>query len=327
MEPTLDEALLTAYLDGELTPQDRQRLEQRLTEEPELRQRLTLLEETWHYLDLLEQESADAEKIETTMRIAAVSVLGTPLMPPNVSRFVKWGFVLLAGIALFIVSFQVGKQSPLDDPSFCRMVERLDMYRAIVDDDGLELLQQLAVKRVFLPPLSDDVSQIDMNEYKPSFRVGILNFFAPSTIGDGSSAKLHPLFYRNKHTFDGLPPAEKSQIEKLHRDIEKTPQYPELVATLKNYYYWHKSLQSYERAELRQSKSLDEKVANIIELQNRLGKWLLDASLLTHSELVGTEENLRLAGVLTQLPYWQKEQILNNEPIQIINELKWLADQ
>ena len=108
MEPTLDEALLTAYLDGELTPLDRQRLERRLANEPELRQRLTLLEETWHYLDLLEQESADAEKIETTMNLLAVAMSAAPFPALRVNRWGRWSIAALAGLTVFAGTFYFG---------------------------------------------------------------------------------------------------------------------------------------------------------------------------------------------------------------------------
>jgi hypothetical protein len=123
MEPTSDEALLTAYLDGELTPQERQHLEQRLVDEPELRQRLTVLEETWHYLDLLEQESVDAEKIETTLKTAAVSLSVVPLSTWNMNRWTKWGMTTLAGLVWFAIAFQLGNRTPPDDPSLRQMAE------------------------------------------------------------------------------------------------------------------------------------------------------------------------------------------------------------
>ena len=117
MEPTLDEALLAAYLDGELTPQERQALEQRLAVEPELRQRLTVLEETWHCLDLLDRESADSDKVEATLKTVAVSLSPIPLTPLRMNRWGRWGLATAVGLAIFAVTFQLGKSLPEKDAS------------------------------------------------------------------------------------------------------------------------------------------------------------------------------------------------------------------
>jgi hypothetical protein len=316
MEPTPDEALLTAYLDGELSPEEQQLLEQRLANEPELRQRLTVLEETWHYLDLLEQEVVDTEKIETTLKIAAVSVSGKPFLPQKTSRFVKWTIATLAGLSLFIITFNYSKQTPLDDPSVRRQIERLDMYLAIAnDEEGIELLQQLAFKRIFLPPLNDDEPQIDMSEYLPSSRT------SPTVFNDEfGSSENNQLFYKNFQTYNGLPRDKIERIRKLHWDIESASRSAELLLTLQNYYHWHKSLQSYERTALRQPKPPEEKAADISALKMRLDQ--LENTILMPSEIVGIDESERLAETLGKLPLWRQERVLNNDPQQIITELK-----
>ena len=325
MEPTLDDALLTAYLDGELTPQDRQRLEQRLANEPELRQRYVMLEETWHCLDLLEQESADAEQIETTLKIAAVSISAYPstTSASKMLRFGKWGIALFAGLAVFIVTFQIGKQSPLDNPSFRQKIERLEMYRAILGNDGIELVRKLAIDRVFLPPLPGDVQPVDPSEYEPSPLGWLSNDFTDSVIGyhyEFDDVALYQLLYRNIQTYNRLPPEMVKQIRILHHDIESAPRRTELLLTLQNYYHWFKSLQPYEKFDLRKPASIEEKVAAIIALKSFLEHQPEDVPM--SSEIVGIEESSRLAETLTELTPWRKEQLLNDAPNRIINELK-----
>jgi len=323
MEPTPDDVLLTAYLDGELSPQDRQHLEQRLANEPELRQRLTLLEETWHCLDLLEQECADAEQIETTLKIAAISVSAHPLTTSKIGRFTRWSVALLAGLAVFLGTFQIGKQAPLDDPSFRLLIERLEMYHAILDEGGIELVRLLAKDRVFLSPLPEDEQFVDLSEYEPSPRGWLLGDFINSVIGyheEFDDAEVYQLLYKNIQTYNRLLPDRVKQIQELHRDIESAPGRTDLLHTSLNFYHWFKSLQRYEQFQLRESKSTEERVAAIIELKASLELHPGDTPM--SSVIAGFDESSRLAETLAELTPWRKERLLNDAPNRIIDELK-----
>ena len=154
MEPTLDESLLTAYLDGEISPQDKQLLERRLAEEPELGERLTELEETWHYLDLLERESVDTEKIETTMRVTAVSMSAISFLPPKIHQFSRQSIVLFACVLLFIISFHLGKRDStsslyFDKDKECkRLAKTLDKMplfeqERLLNEEPLQIIGEL----------------------------------------------------------------------------------------------------------------------------------------------------------------------------------------
>ena len=335
MEPTSDEALLTAYLDSELSSQERQSLEQRLADEPELRQRLNLLEETWHYLDLLEKEDTDPEKIETTLKILAVS-MSAPVLPLFKSTSLKtsrWGgrvFLFFVGLFFFALFFLHTKHSPYDDPSFRRMVERHDMYLIIVNDEsGLELLQQLALHRIFLPPLlGGAVDNVPIEEYKPSLRIrwsSTLNSSIGSFHKYFDDRGSDQLFYRSIQTYRLLSPRRMEQIQQLHQAIESAPRHSELMLTLHNYYHWLKSLQSYERTALQQPKPLEDRVADIIELKTRLDRLLPEEAVIMSSEIVGMEESKRLADTLSDLLPIDQERLLDDEPVLILDQLKQLS--
>jgi len=326
MEPTQDEALLTAYLDGELTPQDRQLLEQRLADEPELRQHLTVLEETWHYLDLLDRESTDAEKIETTMRVTAVSMSVPSFLPPKISRLSEYALALIVGIAAFAVMFTLGKRSEFDDPSFRRMVKRLDMYHTISEDGGLEFLRLLAMERVFLPPLPEGTPPGKPNEYEPDFfSVWVPSAFVDPAIlcrDEYSDAEFYQLFHKNIQTYRLLSRETAELIRQLHRSIEGAPRSVELVLTLQNYYYWRKSLPSYEREVLKKIETFKEKAAYVTELKNRLAPLLPEDIMPMPSEIIGIEESKHLAEMLAELPPVYQELLMGGEPIQMINGFK-----
>jgi hypothetical protein len=311
MEPTPDEILLTAYLDGELAPQDRQHLEQRLADEPELRQRLIVLEETWHYLDLLEQESADVEKIEATLHVAAVSVSAVPFAMLNISRWGRRGMVFLVGLVLFIIPFQFSKQSFLDDPSFRMKVEWLDMYLAITEEgEGLELLRQLAAERVFLFPDDGTSTPLGMSDFgKEGTMFSIVGYWSETDETE------QQLFYRNLQKYPTLPRETMEQIRILHRGIAESPQHAELLLTLQNYYHWYRALPLQDKTALEQFQSLEEKITAIVRLKTRYPVSL-------PAEIVNIQESKRLAETLAIFPFEQQERLLNEEPILIIDELK-----
>jgi hypothetical protein len=325
VEPTSEELLLAAYLDGELPSSERHRLEERLAREPELRQQLTLLEQTWHYLDLLEKEPSDEEHVETTLKLAAVSVSAVPPAAQNrhLRRFFT-GSILWA--AVFFGAFFLGERFASDDPFFNLAVERLDMYLT-VQDDGIELLRQLAEKRVFLPPLPDGESAGTPGEFIPTNQYG---FWSSKVMTDpqNESGKTESryLYQKNLQKFRDMTWVKKEQIRKLHWDIEHAPRKRELVLTLQNYYYWQKSLQSYERTELRRPKRMDEKVADIAALKAKLEKQLPQYSTGSSSEIVVNDENTikrlaELAACLSDMPIRQKERLLDEPPEQIIDFL------
>jgi hypothetical protein len=245
----------------------------------------------------------------------SMSLPSLPLTSLKINRWGKWRIAALsalAGLTLFIVTFQFGSLSLFDAPSFRRMIERLDMYLTIVDEeDGLKLLQQLAEKRDFLPPSHTGDSPI----------------VSRNLVEDGELVRL--MFYRNRERFFDLNWKKAEQIQQLHRAIEEcaVKERVELLLTLQNYHYWHKSLQSYERAALSQSKPIEEKVVDIVELKALLDRLQPEYADLMFSEIVGREKSKCLVETLATLSIWEKNSLLNEEPIVIVNKLKQLSLQ
>jgi len=91
---------------------------------------------------------------------------------------------------------------------------------------------------------------------------------------------------------------------------------------LQNYYYWFKSLQSYEKAGLKQQKTIDDRVAAIVALKDRLDNRQLDDAVQLPSEIISFDENKRLAETLVALHPWEQDRLLNSDPMQIISVLQ-----
>ncbi|MDR0337269.1 MAG: hypothetical protein LBI18_09285 [Planctomycetaceae bacterium] len=335
-EISSDEKILSAYLDGELSLQDRQLVESRLATESEFRTLLASLEESWQLLDLLERVEVDKKLVESTLETVIVSE------EQNVSkrqvRTKRWYFAktILAGILFLLFfgfSFRLGEHLAPDNNYWLRIaspiIDRLDMYLTVVDDDP-ELLRLLAEQRLFLPTLSAGAKPIDPNEYRPSSSVRILDSLSvhPSFAEWKRRVKriqnldesLYNRFYNNSKKFQNLSLEKKRKLKKLHESIERSPRRYELFQTLQNYYNWRKSLQSYEKTDLRRPLPATERVKQIAALKNHLDAnqpETITVPLL--SEILNS--NADLAKALDRLSMQEKEILLNTTPAQIIGVL------
>ena len=67
-----DHEQLVAYLDGELSPEEAQQVERRLSQDEAFRQLLRSLQEAWDLLDELPQPTLDEGFTQTTVEMVAV---------------------------------------------------------------------------------------------------------------------------------------------------------------------------------------------------------------------------------------------------------------
>ncbi len=331
-----DESLLIEYLDGELTQSDRRTIEERLAKEPDLRETLAKLEESWRCLELLETFSTDKELVETTLETVILDTeQEITQQAKNLRRRFSWKLVLRPFFLflLFVIgTFFGGKLAP-DKNFFLRIaspiIERLDMYLLMYDQDP-ELLPRLAQHRVFLPPLPEGSKPIDLKEYEASSSAKILDSFTlfPNFWeSDRRIARINNLddalfrqFYRNNEKFNDYSMEKKHRLKEFHERIELSPQRHELVQTLKSYYNWWKSLQSYERSEINQPRLTAERRVELIAAMKK--------RLETNREVPGTaplrdddhdQPTLEeLATFLRQLDWYHQELVLNLPPEQTI---------
>jgi hypothetical protein len=333
-----DEAILVEYLDGELSLRDRQIVESRLAAEPEFRELSAQLEESWKFLDLLERDEVDKEFVESTLETV---VFSEEQAVAEIQKQTKRRFsvkTVLAGILFLLFfgfSFHIGESLAPDKNYWLRVaspiIDRLDMYLTVVDDDP-ELLRLLAERRLFLPVLPANTEPIDPKEYRPLSLVRILDWESLTVYPSFAELKrrvkrienldesLYRRFYSNSKKFQDLSRDKKLKLKELHESIERSPRRYELFQTLQNYYNWCKSLQSYEKTDLRRPLSASERVEQIAALKSRLDAnqpEIVTVPLL--SEIL--KSNADLAKVLDRLSMQEKETLLNTTPAQIIGIL------
>lgn len=148
-----DDELLVAYLDGELGPTARQRLERRLADDSELRTQLQELQRSWDLLDLLPRPTPDDQFTASTMTmtaqvVASDSVALRQLRRARRWRFSAWGIGValsfLAGYLLLAIPGRLRERRELTD---LPMILDFDLYRYA---DSIEFLRALK-QRDLLP--------------------------------------------------------------------------------------------------------------------------------------------------------------------------------
>ncbi|MHB8898638.1 MAG: anti-sigma factor family protein [Thermoguttaceae bacterium] len=146
--PSLDEELV-AYLDGELDDQASRRVEELLTSDSSLRERLGRLERTWDALDKLDRSEVDEEFTRTTIEMLAL-VAEKEWQDEEEERPLRQRRRLLFGSAGLLTACVGGflavwsfwpdpNQELLND---LPVLERLDEYRQIDDIGFLKLLHE-----------------------------------------------------------------------------------------------------------------------------------------------------------------------------------------
>ena len=150
---------LVAYLDGELDASGATRVERRLADDPEYRQRLTDLQRAWDSLDLLERTEADEDFTHSTVAMVALRAEQDVKQEQStvaLGRRLWWA----GGTALALASATAGymylstilatpnQQLVRDLP----VIERMDELRHA---ESVEFLQKLQAEGLFAGELDD----------------------------------------------------------------------------------------------------------------------------------------------------------------------------
>jgi anti-sigma factor RsiW len=146
-DPIANEGLV-AYLDGELSAEERQCIEQRLANDPDCQRQLNALQKSWDLLDVLPRATADHELMQTTIAMVARQVQEeTAKSSPagsKVSRSFPWKGVAivttaLIGFAIVDIPMRMLRHRNLRD---LPIAQNLELYHYADDIEFLDLLQR-----------------------------------------------------------------------------------------------------------------------------------------------------------------------------------------
>jgi anti-sigma factor RsiW len=150
---------LVAYLDGELDAEASQRVERRLAEDAQYRQRLHDLQQTWDLLDHLPRSPVSESFTQTTVQMVAVKAsedVEKKTVTADTKRRTMWligagGAAAAAMLGYVIVSELVSRpnvQLVKDLP----VIEYVDVYQHA---DSIEFLKQLDQAGLFSEDVGD----------------------------------------------------------------------------------------------------------------------------------------------------------------------------
>jgi hypothetical protein len=262
---------LVAYLDEELEPEHRARVEHRLAEDGLYRDKLRHMQKSWDMLDLLARSEPDQEFTRTTVAMVALKAKdAVQEQKQNTQRQgLLFRLAVAAGtLACALISFGIGswmlgapdRQLVQDLP----LIEQLDAYTRA---ESVSFLQLLDKHGLFLPendseavPAPPGSEQEPAEQDSPEQRRERLEKMTPEQ---------KETIYQRQQRFVALAPEEQQRLRNLYAEIEAHPRRDRLRELMRNYYDWLKVAPSKDQAEVL-SASPEKRIAKIKEVQIRL---------------------------------------------------------
>ncbi len=309
LEPPVDplDEQLTAYLDGELPPEEARALEQRLARDVTVRERLRELAGAWDLLDNLPRTTVDENFAKTTVAMVAVAaredLVELQSTAPRhkrqqwLSRAVGVVAALILGYASFTWFWPDPNQALLSNLS---LVENWQLYQ---EADSIDFLNQLDRAGLFW---GENASNSN------------LSMLVPPTIEERTlyvnqlSESQRTELRRKQETFNKLDATEQKQLRELDLTLQTAPNSARMLEILRNYHNWLNARSPLEIADVRKLPA-DQRIDKIRELQLRdEEQWVKQYRFPSHM----AEDFRRVYAWLTDLALQHEKQILESLPEQ-----------
>jgi hypothetical protein len=272
---------IVAYLDGELSPEECARVEQRLASDEAYRQQLQSMERAWHALSELPQEYVDDRFSRTTMEMAvqaaAAEVQERTMALPVVKRRRRLSTALAAcaAAALGFLILRLAAQGPdrlllADLP----VVDNVDVYTQFDSPDFIRALQrelgndlhELGCKPCQAPQRMERLKAVSQVDGRDQWLRGL---------DDEDRSNLRTKYNR----FRQLSANEQERLRKLHQQVAAEPDGEQLRNAMLVYADWLGGLPPARQFELRMM-SPEERIKTV----ERWADEMRDDALLTLSD-------------------------------------------
>lgn len=280
-EPTLPEIdpveeELVAYLDEELEPEHRARVEHRLAADARYRDKLKHMQKSWDMLDVLTRSEPDEGFTRTTVAMVALKAKeATDVQKESTQRLgLLFRLAVAVGtLACGLIAYGVGswllsapdRQLVRDLP----VIEHLDEYNHA---ESVLFLKLLEAHGLFVPDADEDADPVAApgNQETSQQRRQRLEEMTPDQKGT---------IFERKQRFDARSVEEQERLRKLAKEIAADPHGEKLQQVLTNYHEWLKSLGAKDQSEVL-SAPPDQRIARIKEVQTRQAAQRLKAVAL-----------------------------------------------
>ena len=171
-QPFTDEAeqlneQLSAYIDGELSPEENLRLEKQLATDEKIRDQLEVLKRNWGVLEVLPRENVSSRFTASTVEMVAIRAAENPTIgEPNTPGWVRlrprWLIILtaafLSGAVGYVASSTITKISPIsgllenENTFLLKHLNFLEHFTEYQLTENIEFLKQLNEIEYFSSP-------------------------------------------------------------------------------------------------------------------------------------------------------------------------------
>ena len=302
---------LVAYLDGELTPQERSALDSRLGRDAALRSRLRELQHGWDLLDELPMATPSPILLESTLRMAALEASGNRGDAARSDRGSKasdrrrgrgWGFdrrfspilLVLAAVVCFAVGVAASWTS--ESVRFRDQLNRLPValhVDAYLHASDLDWMRELAGMKNWQHAVAvaehfgewDFSLHHQIDQASPLQRQAILRELP---IED------QQVVMEAWQRYERLGPEEVARVSSVADRVAAQSDATDLLATMDRYARWRDSLPAPTRDQISQAAPDDRITLVDQELQKTVKQWTAQTSrLLTEEDLETIYQALR----------------------------------
>lgn len=154
------EEQIVAYLDGELSPQERRRFEGLLASDGKLREKVLYLQRTWDLLDKLDREPVGKEFSHTTLEMVAVAAEeDVRIVQAGLPRKFWWrcllGTIMVCSASLLGMVVTLWTE-PNPNQQLLRDLPVLENLDALREADDVQFLRMLQKERLFVKEAGDE---------------------------------------------------------------------------------------------------------------------------------------------------------------------------